>query len=581
MTSRLTSRFVTVVATAAVAPLLIYGAISLSMLRAAGQRAAIDRNLDVAEQAADRVALHLQSRVRLLQTIATALDRPHPEPRHASVALRRYARDLPELRELTLWEGLGSDRRTIASSRMGHGRRDAPRGARPTRRSWHISDVTVGEDAVPVATVTVPVGDATDARVWLAGELTLETLWQMVDDIRVGHEGFAGIINADGRLIAHGNPDAKTRIARPDDGRDIARRTRAEPVYLDRAGRRMLGVAATVGGGLGWTVVVEQPASEAYAVATELGIGLSVVVLLALVATVALGTYWSRSFLRPIVALMRGTQAIAAGRFDERVEIPGRDEFHRLGTAFNRMADKVAELEDDIRKQERHAMFGRIAGGLVHDLAQPIQSIGNSCRLMLKLHDDNDYRDTFRRTVDREMAALTRTLEDLRNVVRPQPLERFPVNVNRSITELVESMAPVALEAGLTLEQRLSAADPYVDGDAFALARVYRNLIVNAIEATSPGGLVTVSTDVVGTSVEIAVTDTGHGIPQDRLDSVFEDFKTTKPRGLGLGLALSRKIVEQLGGTIDVASVLDRGTTFVVRFPLNERRSYPAAVAAS
>ena len=293
-----------------------------------------------------------------------------------------------------------------------------------------------------------------------------------------------------------------------------------------------------------------------------------------------LGYYWGRSFIRPIFALMQGTQAIAAGRLDSRVEIAGNDEFHELGDAFNGMADRLVDLQDDVRKQERQAMFGRIAAGLVHDISHPIQNIGNSCKLILKLGDDQEYRDTFRRTVDREFATIKRVLEDLRNLARPIPLERFPVDVNRSVKDTLDSMQALATSAGLVLDGRFCAQTVFVDGDVFALGRVYRNLIVNAIEATSPGGTVIVSTEIMGDHVRISVQDTGVGIPRERLGAIFEDFNTTKRRGLGLGLAISRKIVEQLDGKIAVESEVGEGTTFVMEFPKTEGRPFPTAVRA-
>ena len=298
---------------------------------------------------------------------------------------------------------------------------------------------------------------------------------------------------------------------------------------------------------------------------------------LALLATITIGYYWGRSFIRPIFALMSGTQAIAEGRLEERVDIPGSDEFHELGQAFNGMADRLVELQDDVRKQERQAMFGRIAAGLVHDLSHPIQNIGNSCKLIQKLYEDLDYRETFQKTVDREFATIKRVLEDLRNLARPIPLEHFPVDVNRSVNDAIESMAPLAVTAGLTLSSDLAATNPFVEGDTFALGRVYRNLILNAIEATSPGGEITVTTEERGETALIRVTDTGFGIPPDR---IFEDFKTTKRRGLGLGLAISRKIVEQLKGSITVESRVGEGTTFTLSLPRTEGRPFPTVVAA-
>ena len=453
---------------------------------------------------------------------------------------------------------------------------------------------------LPTTTVAIPLSHLGRPDGWLVGEVSLEALWRMVDDIRVGQEGFALLIARDGRLVAHGSPNQKPRVASGENlgGHELMARMAAVssdvpppspgPSGVERAvhfeyasadGRSLLGVAALIPS-LGWTVIVEQPTSEAFALASELQLELVFIITLALFGTVVLGYYWGQSFIRPIFALMKGTEAIAAGRLKDRVDIGGRDEFHQLGEAFNGMADKLIELQDDVRKQERQAMFGRIAAGLVHDISHPIQNIGNSCKLILKLGDDAEYRETFSRTVSREFSSIKRVLDDLRNLARPMPLERFPVDVNRSIRDVVDAMDGLAETAGLTLDSHLSMEPVYVEGDLFAMGRVYRNLIVNAIEATSPGGTVYVAAEDLFGKVRITVRDTGLGIPADRLEAIFEDFTTTKRRGLGLGLAISRKIVEQLDGTIRATSEVGTGATFVVEFPKTDRRPFPKAVAA-
>ena len=330
----------------------------------------------------------------------------------------------------------------------------------------------------------------------------------------------------------------------------------------------------------GWTVIVEQPPSEAYRLATALQIQLVSVIALALLVTMVLGYFWGRSFIRPIFTLMRGTQAIAQGRLNERVKITSNDEFHQLGDAVNSMADRLVELQEDVRKRERQAMFGRIAAGLVHDISHPIQNIGNSCKLIVTLFDDYEYRETFKRTVDREFVAIRRVLEDLRHLARPTQIERFPVDINRSVADVVESVRSLAETAGLSIETRLAHEPLYIEGDLFALGRIYRNLILNEIEATSPGGWITVTTEGQDEQVRITVSDTGLGIPPDRLAAIFEDFTTTKRRGLGLGLAISSKIVEQLAGTISVASEVGKGTTFTLEFPKTPARPVVAAAAS-
>ena len=211
-------------------------------------------------------------------------------------------------------------------------------------------------------------------------------------------------------------------------------------------------------------------------------------------------------------------------------------------------------------------MFGRIAAGLVHDLSHPIQNIGNSCKLIQRIFNDAEYRATFAQTVDRELSTVKRLLEDLRNMARPIPLERAPVDLNAALMIAVETMAPHAETAGLTLRAELSPEPTFIEADLFAIGRVHRNLILNAIQATAPGGTVVVSSAVTAQRVTVSVRDTGTGIAPDRLQAIFEDFMTTKRRGLGLGLAISRKIVEQLGGRISVTSEVGKGTTFVLDF---------------
>ena len=224
-------------------------------------------------------------------------------------------------------------------------------------------------------------------------------------------------------------------------------------------------------------------------------------------------------------------------------------------------------------------MFGRISIGLVHDLSHPIQNIGNSCKLIVKMFDDLEYRESFKRTVERELVQVKRMLDDLRNVAKPVPLEKFPLDVNKALTELAESMQTTAEGAGLTLQTELAFGPLYIQGDLFALNRVYRNLLTNAFQATLAHGTVTIRTVRQNDDVVIEIADTGSGIAPDRLATIFDDFVTTKKRGLGLGLAISKKVVEQLGGTIAVRSEVGQGTTFSMRFPLTKER--PQQLAAS
>jgi signal transduction histidine kinase len=241
------------------------------------------------------------------------------------------------------------------------------------------------------------------------------------------------------------------------------------------------------------------------------------------------------------------------------------------------MADRLVELQENVKRQERQAMFGRIAAGLFHDLSHPIQNLGNSAKLLARDDLDAESRDTFQRTIEREVAALKRFMDDLRNIAKPKPIERFAMDVNGVVSEIVDSMRVEGERNGIVVEARSADGPLTIDGDRFALGRVFRNLITNAIQATEAGGRISIATSRAGDRVQVAVSDTGSGIPPERLSKIFDDFMTTKRRGLGLGLAISKRIIEQLDGTISVDSELGRGTTFTMRVPARDVESQAAA----
>jgi signal transduction histidine kinase len=586
---RITSRFVLLIATAAVLPLIVYGAVSIGSLRQGTTESVIDGNKKVAKQVAEQVALYMRSNTRVLESIGSELGANALTLWQQERLLKDYVIQFPEFREITLFDGSGMP---LVTSAVRETRLSVPANVQRQVANTYIAPVKVDDDLLPTTNIAVRLTRTQKDVSWIVGEIALEELWKMVDKIRVGQQGYALIIGDDGRLIANGNADQRRQIADPDQNRvgpelDFAAEFRASGKDSDqyqKNGAPMMAVAAPVKGASAsamvpeWTVIVEQPTSEALASAHRAERLLLEAILLALLGTIVLGYLWGRSFIQRIFALTHVTRSIAEGKLDTRVTLTGQDEIRELGDAFNSMADRLVELQEDIRKQERQVMFGRIAAGLVHDLSHPIQNIGNSCKLILKMWEDAEYRDTFRRMVEREMQVVKRVLEDLQNIAKPIPLERFPIELNRSVGEAIESMQPLAETAGISLRAELAGDPLYIEGDLFALGRVYRNLVVNAIQATAPGGLVVAAVEGQGDRVQIRVYDTGCGIPADRLQAVFEDFVTTKRRGLGLGLAITRKIVEQLGGRISVASEVGKGTTFVIDFPRTSAR--PMAQAA-
>ena len=581
---RIAVRFALLVAVAALLPLVAYGAISLLSLQRGTRESVIAGNQNVATRAAEEIRRYVVTNAELLKALGANLQDTGLTQRQQDQILKNYVLQFREFREITLFDEQGE---MIASSRIGKPRVVIPKDAQVNVNGVAMSPIRMDEDLLPTSVFAIRLTHLNQPSGWLAGEFSLEEMWRMVDQIRIGDHGFAMVVAPGGELIAHGDPDKKTLVAQTRNMNShqlfAAARARSDATplsqeYTDEDGHRDLGVAARIAQ-LGWTVIVQQPTSEAYANAAILERQLAIAISIAALGMISVGYLFGRSFINPILTLQRGTHDIAAGQLEARVSIRRDDELGDLGRAFNTMADRLVTLQEEVKRQERHAMFGRVAAGLVHDLSHPIQNIGNSTRLLLRDDLDIESRDQFRRTIERELQTLKRFMEDLRHIVKPKPIERFAMDVNSSVADIAESMRGEGERNGLVVETRYGQGPLVIEGDVFALGRVYRNLITNAIQATEPGGRVLIETARAGDQVEIRVSDTGSGIPADRLSAIFDDFVTTKRRGLGLGLAISKRIVEQLNGTIEVQSEVGRGTAFTLRFPARDDRSAQAAAS--
>jgi signal transduction histidine kinase len=572
------TRFALLLALSAVLPLLAYGVVSIRSLQRGTRTSVIEGNENVVTRAAEEVRRYIMTNADLLKALGADLQNTGLQQWQQDRIVKNFVLQFREFREITLFNATGG---VTATSRIGEARVSIPRDIPVTLNGVAMSPTFIDNELLPTAVFSAQMMQLDAPSGWLVGEFSLEQLWRMVDRIRIGEHGYAMVVAPTGELLAHGDPDKKALVAQRRSVADhplvtalTSQPALTSPVAAEYSedGGQWLGVGTRMEK-VGWIVIVEQPTREAYATQASLQRQLIIAIVLALLVLIAIGYTLGRGFIRPIIALKQGTQAVAAGRLDARVDIRSRDEFADLGDAFNSMAGRLSKLQEDVKRQERQATLGRLAAGFVHDLSHPVQNIGNSIRLLFRDDIDTESSEVLRRTVDRELGTLRRFMEDLRNLANPKPIERFAVDVNGPVAEAVESMRGEGQRAGVTIDVEYADGPLSIDGDRFAIGRVFRNLVANAVQATPPGGRVVVQTARMGDKAVIRVSDTGSGIPRERLETIFEEFMTTKRGGLGLGLAISKRIVEQLDGTIHVESDAGRGTVFTVTFQAREEPS--------
>jgi PAS domain S-box-containing protein len=240
--------------------------------------------------------------------------------------------------------------------------------------------------------------------------------------------------------------------------------------------------------------------------------------------------------------------------------------------------EKLRELEADLAHINRVSMMGEMAASFAHEIKQPIAASitsANTCIEWLAHEPPN---------LDRARAAATRIdkygnraaeiIDRIRSFYRKSPPQRELVDLNRIIHDILTLLDGEALRSSVAMRTELTAELPEVMADRVQLQQVFMNLMLNGIEAMrDSGGELTVKSQMQDSQVLFSVSDTGMGLPIEKMDQIFSAFFTTKPQGSGMGLAISRSIVESHGGRLWASANNGRGATFYFTLPTHVMES--------
>jgi signal transduction histidine kinase len=234
---------------------------------------------------------------------------------------------------------------------------------------------------------------------------------------------------------------------------------------------------------------------------------------------------------------------------------------------LQQQSERIIAIEEQLRKAERLSTLGEMAAVLAHEIRNPLGSIRGTAEILKDDYPPDNPKHEFVDIQIRETERLNRVVEDFLRMARPQPAEMKSCRVREELETIVTLVALDARERKVDVVLDSTGDDPIIKGDGEKLRQAFLNILINALQATPPGGKVTLSVHSQGSLVDISVTDNGSGIDSEMLDRLFEPFFTTKSDGTGLGLAITKKIIEGHGGVIRVESRAGEGTIVRVRLP--------------
>jgi two-component system, NtrC family, sensor kinase len=301
----------------------------------------------------------------------------------------------------------------------------------------------------------------------------------------------------------------------------------------------------------------------------ELLVGLALLTLLVGVMT----SLYARRVLAPLTAVTARANAVARGDLTPHRVVDTNDEIGELATTFEGMVAAIQRARSELVQAERLATIGKMAAHVTHEIRNPLSAIGLNVELLEEEVGKAGEKESMAlvQAVKSEVDRLSRIAEQYLSVARrPRPnFERE--RVDDLVRELCAFIRPELDRAGVVMRVDADPDVPEVDLDEAQLRQALLNLIRNAREAMPRGGELTVG--IVRTTrggiggVEIRVDDTGAGVPDALRASIFDPFFTTKQRGTGLGLAVTREIVEAHHGTIHCEPRPERGTRFRIVLP--------------
>ena len=457
--------------------------------------------------------------------------------------------------------------------------------------------------------MTISLAELAPGRGVVVAEIDLSFVGPVMERARVGTAGYAYAVDSRGELVTHRDINlvlGRTSFAALPQVRAALRTNApAEAVMTghDPDGTKVLSAYQTIES-LGWRVFVEEPLSEAFAPLRSAIWRTAALLVIFLLLAIATGVLLARRLVRPIESIQAAAARIGAGSLDQRIETPSNDELGALAEEFNRMAARLQEsyssLEQKVEERTRELATAlrqldeksreleaaslhksEFLANMSHELRTPLNAIlGFSQVLRERLFGEvNEKQEEYLEDIlssGTHLLALINDVLDLSKVEAGQiELEVAPFSLREALERGVVMVRERATKDGVQVTLAADSAVDAVEGDERRIRQVIFNLLSNAVKFTPAGGTVDVTASQVNGEMRVSVADTGPGISREEYERIFEEFQQTEAgveqgEGTGLGLALSKRLVELHGGRIWVESELGQGSTFVFTLPAKD-----------
>lgn len=441
-----------------------------------------------------------------------------------------------------------------------------------------ISDVheTINGKAVTIAVPSVLNGNVFNV---VMAEVSIEPLIKMLDKVRVYETGYILLFDNKGTPVVSNNAnkldfygwDRVSNILNGMTFNGLSSVDRYESI-IDSMPVVSSGNMVSIIPNLNWALIVEWPISESDKIIEDFRNTVLITIIISIIIVLLMALLFSNRLVKPIKALEERAKEIESGNFDKQVSISTNDELEELADSFNGMSVGLKRLEE--LKNE----FVYVAA---HELRAPVTAIKGYMELIFDGSGGTitPEMEHLLSPVKKSNERLVNLVNDLLKVARSEAgkleISISPADIKKEISAIVDEAHPLALKRNITVTYDQSVELPLVNINTGSFKEVIMNFVSNAIKYGKDNGSIIISHEVKDGFVYTSIKDDGRGMSEEDQKHLFEKFfragdvKNTSIEGTGLGLFITKELVEKMGGTLSVSSKLGEGTCFTVAFSIS------------
>jgi len=417
----------------------------------------------------------------------------------------------------------------------------------------------------------------------IAARIDLHSIWELVDEIKIGNTGNVFVIGSGGKLIAHRKKKKVLERAKVID-LNLLKQTNLNIdnsfIFYNSENQKMLGTASFINE-FKWIVVIQQSESEAFELVTRMRYQVFAFVGLIIIIAIVLAYILEKRITSPIKTLVDGVKKYADGDLNFRINIERYAEITALANEFNSMAESLLINQRKLRKAERLAAMSKFASLISHEIRNPLNSMNINMQILKREIEKSGgnikNKEKYSDIISSEIQRMDNLVNNFLTLSRPPRFDLVQHNVHTILDEVIFAHTAMAEQQNVKILKNYSNDKIMASIDGDQLKQVFHNIIINSLQAMNEGGEliihsqnidITKSKTIKIPAFRLEFIDTGYGIQSDKINEIFDYYYTSKNTGTGLGLAIARQIIEGHNGTISATSDEGKGTKLILEIPV-------------